>query len=223
VDIGTFPKTDGGPLRIVNFEAREGVELGHYRAWGYLEYSAPLTEKQIGDYELKAAFGNPDLKRRMAEQTQTVGHWEDMKKVPEERRLTWFKPSIHAYALREPVTTPELLSKRHELAVRDFALLQTREDQAQAVGKWEKAHRVPDTRRLTWWHPDFGVFAAKEFVTPKRLAERYGEIAEANARAAGKRAAKKPIKEQFAEAEKQAERGAETPAPGKNKKSREDR
>jgi hypothetical protein len=36
-----------------------------------------------------------------------------------------------------------------------------------------------------------------EFVTPERLAERHGEIAEANARAAEKRAAKKPIKEQF--------------------------
>jgi hypothetical protein len=223
VDIGTFPKTDGGPMEIVNFDGRKPVERGQFAAWGYLEYSAPLTEKQIGDYELKAAFGNPDLKRRMEEQAQVVGHWEDMKKVPEERRLTWFKPSIHAYALREPVTTPELLANRHERAVRDFARQQVTEDQAQVVGKWEQAHRVPDTKRLTWWYPDFGVFVKNEFVTPERLAERHGEIVEANARAAEKRAAKKPIKEQFAEAEKQAERGAEAPAPGKNKKSRENR
>jgi hypothetical protein len=223
VDMGTFPKTEGGPTEIVNFDGRRPVERGQFAAWGYLEYSAPLTERQIGDCELKASPGNPDVKRRMEGQTQIVGHWEDMKKVPEEKRLTWFKPSIHAYALREPVTTPELLSKRHELALRDFARQQTVEDQAQVVGKWEKAHRVPDTRRLTWWHSDFGVFVKNEFVTPKQLAERHGQIVEAKARAAEKRAAKKPIKEQLAEAEKQAERGAETPAPGKSKKAREGR
>ncbi|MDR1539272.1 MAG: hypothetical protein LBU32_14985 [Clostridiales bacterium] len=63
VGIGTFPKTDGGPVRIVNFDTREGVELGHCRARGYLEHSAPLTEKQLDDCGLKAAHNNPDLKR----------------------------------------------------------------------------------------------------------------------------------------------------------------
>ena len=65
VDIGTFPKTENGPLRFVNFDSREGVEDGRYQAWGYLVYDTPLTEKQISDHELKAAPDNPDVKSRM--------------------------------------------------------------------------------------------------------------------------------------------------------------
>lgn len=67
VDIGTFPKTENGPLRLVNFDSRVDVEQGQFRAWGYLVYDAPLTEKQIADYELRAAPGNPDIKRSMTE------------------------------------------------------------------------------------------------------------------------------------------------------------
>lgn len=61
VDIGTFPQTENGPLRHVNFDRREFVEQGQFRAWGYLVYDAPLTEKQIDDYELRAAPDNPDI------------------------------------------------------------------------------------------------------------------------------------------------------------------
>jgi hypothetical protein len=60
VDIGTFPKGENSPVQIVNFDKREAVENGLFQAWGYLEYAAPLTEKQIDDYELKAAPDNPD-------------------------------------------------------------------------------------------------------------------------------------------------------------------
>ncbi len=60
VDIGTFPKTENGPLYLVNFDKRESVEQGRFLAWGYLVYDAPLTEKQMNDYELRAAPGNPD-------------------------------------------------------------------------------------------------------------------------------------------------------------------
>lgn len=67
VDIGTFPKTENGPLYLVNFDKRESVEQGRFLAWGYLVYDAPLTEKQIADYELRAASGNPDRKALMRE------------------------------------------------------------------------------------------------------------------------------------------------------------
>ncbi|WP_341478147.1 hypothetical protein [Clostridium sporogenes] len=60
VDIGTFPKTENGPLYLVNFDKRESVEHYRFLAWGYLVYDAPLTEKQMADYELRAAPGNPD-------------------------------------------------------------------------------------------------------------------------------------------------------------------
>ena len=67
VDIGTFPKTENGPLYLVNFDKRESVEQGRFLAWGYLVYDAPLTEKQMTDYELRAAPGNPDRKAPMRE------------------------------------------------------------------------------------------------------------------------------------------------------------
>lgn len=154
VDIGTFPKTEHGPVEIVNFDKRESVEQGLFRAWGYLVYNEPLTQKQSDDYELRAALGNPDRKRL--------------------------------------------------------------EEQAQVVGKWEQAHRVPDVRRLTWWYSDFGVFVKKDFVTPDQLAERFGQVMESKARAAQKRVEKKPITDQLKEAGRQAERGD---APSVKKKS----
>lgn len=70
VDIGTFPKTDNGPLYHVNFDKRENVEQGQFNAWGYLVYDAPLTQRQIDDYELRAAPGNSDRKGPKWEQAQ---------------------------------------------------------------------------------------------------------------------------------------------------------
>lgn len=67
VDIGTFPKTENGPLYFVNFDKRDSVEQGRFLAWGYLVYDAPLTEKQMADYELRAAPGNPDRKAPLRE------------------------------------------------------------------------------------------------------------------------------------------------------------
>ena len=54
----------------MNFDKRESVEQGQFRAWGYLVYDAPLTEKQIANYELRAAPSNPDRKSPMREQVQ---------------------------------------------------------------------------------------------------------------------------------------------------------
>lgn len=60
VDIGTFPKTENGPVEIVNFDKRENVENGRFQAWGYLLYHASLTDKQIENYELRSAPSNSD-------------------------------------------------------------------------------------------------------------------------------------------------------------------
>ena len=57
VDIGTYPR-EAEPVKIVNFDSRTPVEDGAFEAWGYLEYGSPLTDMQIGDYELRAAPGN---------------------------------------------------------------------------------------------------------------------------------------------------------------------
>ncbi len=42
VDIGTFPKTDNGPLYHINYDKREYCENDTFKAWGYLVYDAPL-------------------------------------------------------------------------------------------------------------------------------------------------------------------------------------
>jgi len=63
VDIGTFPKAPNGPIRITNYDMRVDVEADTFKAWGYLIYDTPLTEKQISDYELRPAPGNPDVQR----------------------------------------------------------------------------------------------------------------------------------------------------------------
>ena len=58
VDLGTFPKPPDNPVvEVHNYEAdsRVPVENGMIQAWGYVEYQKPLTEKEAGDYELRAA------------------------------------------------------------------------------------------------------------------------------------------------------------------------
>ena len=65
VDLGTFPKPSGNaPVEIINFDERRMVEGGTMRAWGELTYLKPLTEKQMEDYELRPAPGNPDRAAR---------------------------------------------------------------------------------------------------------------------------------------------------------------
>jgi hypothetical protein len=116
IDIGTFPKGENAPVRIVNFDKREAVESGLFQAWGSLEYSAPLTDKQMSDYELKAALSNRDVKERMDEQAQIVGAWEEKRKAPENMRLTWWYPDFGSFVPKEYVT-PEQMAERYNLAV----------------------------------------------------------------------------------------------------------
>lgn len=117
VDIGTFPKTESGPAEIVNFDQRDSVENGRFQAWGYLLYTAPLTEKQIYDYELRAAPCNPDQLRlspeQLEQQVQSVGKWELAKRIPDVKRLTWWYPDFGSFVKKELVTDAEL-SGRYE-------------------------------------------------------------------------------------------------------------
>lgn len=46
---GAFP---GKPVRVVSFDSKKHVEAIGCRAWGWVEYDEPLTEKQVSDYEL---------------------------------------------------------------------------------------------------------------------------------------------------------------------------
>lgn len=113
VDIGTFPKTEGGPTEFLNFDKRESVEHGRFRAWGYLLYSAPLTEKQIADYELRPAPSNPERKW-LEEQIQVVGQWEKKHQLPEDQWLTWWYPDFGVFVKNELILDARLI-RRYEI------------------------------------------------------------------------------------------------------------
>ena len=117
VDISTFPEPpDNKPVEIKNYDCdfRIPIPGESFRAWGELIYAKPLTDKQMEDYELKPSRQNPDLKKRMEEQTQALGKWEDSRHFSERKRLTWFHPDFGSYVLKDFVT-PEQLSERFEI------------------------------------------------------------------------------------------------------------
>lgn len=68
VDLGTYPKAGGAFIGFENFDKREQVENGSFLAWGWLDYSRPLTDSEISDYELRAA---PETLRRVAQMDQS--------------------------------------------------------------------------------------------------------------------------------------------------------
>lgn len=151
LDIGTFPKTPGGPVKLEPFDKRQPVEGGTFRAWGVLTYNEPLTDRQVDNYELRPASGNPAL---------AYGQYDQ---------------------------------------------------QLQAVGKWEQSKRIPDAARLTWWHPDFGVFVKKDFVTAAQITDQHNRIT-------GRQRVQPSIADQLAEGAARAARdSAARPAPDRNK------
>jgi len=51
--LGTFPKPkDNRIIDIVEFEDKKFIHNIYCKAWGYVEYEKPLTDKEISDYEL---------------------------------------------------------------------------------------------------------------------------------------------------------------------------
>ena len=67
VDIGTFP---GKPESIHNYDSRQAVETADgatIMAWGELQYSEPLTERDVRQYELRGEYLYAPYKH--------VGYW----------------------------------------------------------------------------------------------------------------------------------------------------
>ena len=117
VDLLTYPDPpDNPPVEIKNYDCdfRIPIPGEAFRAWGELTYTKPLTEKQMEDYELNPSRQNPDLKKRMEEQTQALGKWEDRRHFSDRKRLTWFHPDFGSYVLKDFVT-PEQLAERFEI------------------------------------------------------------------------------------------------------------
>lgn len=53
---GAFPKPEGVNVwGLESFDDKRLVPMLHSQAWGYVEYDAPLTQKQIRQYELREA------------------------------------------------------------------------------------------------------------------------------------------------------------------------
>lgn len=50
VSIGTYPRN--GAENIVNFDRRQFCPEIQREAWGYIEYSRELSQKEAADYEL---------------------------------------------------------------------------------------------------------------------------------------------------------------------------
>ena len=132
VDIGTFPK---GPVRIVSFDSRESVERWNYQAWGYLVYDAPLTEKQISDYELKAAPDNPDVKTKMREQAQVVGEWEDKNVLLDCQRITERSLDSETFIARNYIK-PETMMERYQRAKKDLSRIAIQKPIAEQLNEY---------------------------------------------------------------------------------------
>lgn len=134
IDIGTFPKSGNEPIQIENYDSRKLVEGGAFRAWGVLTYTTPLLQKQMADYELRAAPGNPDQMRLAPEQLevrlQAVGKWEQSKRIPDVKRFTWWYSDFGSFVKKEFVTDAQL-SERYEKVMESKA----RTEQKQAEKK----------------------------------------------------------------------------------------
>ena len=91
IDVGTYPNSRfNGVVEMTIYPERWRVEGEAFRAWGEIDYAQPLLPCEVADYELRPSRHNPDIRREMDAQAQIVGTWEDAKRVPEQKRLTWF-------------------------------------------------------------------------------------------------------------------------------------
>ena len=113
----------------------------------------------------------------------------------------------------------ELRPSRNNLDIR-----RQMDAQAQVVGKWEDAHRIPDQKRLTWFYPDFGSYVVKEYITPEQLAVRVRSIERQEAARAHKEAKRQPpIAEQLKAAQREAQEHRAPDGPKKKAPDRGDR
>jgi len=240
VDIGTFPKTENSPAKIVNFDSREWVENATFRAWGYVAYDALLTQQQASDFELRPASDNPDQARpspyQLEAQAQVVGKWEQAKRVPEMKRVTEYHNDFGVYVKKDFISH-ERLTERFGQAVENNTraaarraykkypdLIKNGAEQVQVVGAWEDMKGMPDNERYTCHKPSIQGFALREpVVKPEKLMERY-QLAKQELTLADKQAPPKTIAQQLAEGAAQAAKdNAARPAPAKGGNAQEER
>ena len=139
--------------------------------------------------------------------------------VENDTRLAWGEL---AYA--QPLSEKELYNYELKPSRDNPDMRRVMDAQAQVVGKWEDAHRVPDQKRLTWFYPDFGSYVVKEYITPEQLAVRVHSIERQEAARAHKEAKHQPpIAEQLKAAQREAQEQRAPDAPKKKAPDRDDR
>ena len=73
----------------------------------------------------------------------------------------------------KPLTDREITGYELKPSRYNPDVARTLHEQAQVVAAWEIKNNIPEHRRLTLWNPDMGAHVAKEYVDPKKLAERH--------------------------------------------------
>ena len=129
--------------------------------------------------------------------------------VEHDTRLAWGHLTYTRPLTEQEAADYELRPSRENPDIK-----QQMEKQAQVVGKWEDAHRIPDQKRLTWFYPDFGSYVVKEYVVPEQLVETARGIErQEDARAHKQEKSKQPIAAQIKSAQREAQehRGPEFP------------
>ena len=110
----------------------------------------------MADYELKPSRLNPDVRRKMEEQTQALGKWEDSRHFGDKRRLTWFHPDFGTYILKQPLS-PEQLSEQIEAMEELEAERKEKRSitaQLHKEAKQEKENREPSAKKGVHSHED---------------------------------------------------------------------
>ncbi|MCC8022577.1 MAG: hypothetical protein LIO46_02155 [Clostridiales bacterium] len=155
VDAGTFPKTEGGPVKVENFDRRSFVEGGAFQAWGYLLYTAPLTERQARDYELRPAPDNMDriTAKELEAQVQAVGKWEQAKRIPDPSRQTWWHPDFGVFVKKEHIPANQVTERYGKIMERQARAAQKKPiaaqlaEGAEQAAKGNAARPAPDKGR----------------------------------------------------------------------------
>ena len=139
--------------------------------------------------------------------------------VPGESFQAW-----GAILYTQPLTEQEMRDYELRPSRNNLDIRRQMDAQAQVVGKWEDAHRVPDQKRLTWFYPDFGSYVVKEYITPEQLAGFARGVERQEAALAYKEAKRQPpIAEQLKAAQKAAQEHRAPDAPKKKAPDRGDR
>ena len=205
---------------------RRDYEWGHYyadRGRAEKDFTTRVDE-YAKDYQMRPRFESLETYKYYSTQRPVdigtfpkpphnapdeIVNYEGRTWVEKDTRLAWGHLTYTRPLTEQEAADYELRPSRENPDIK-----QQMEKQAQVVGKWEDAHRVPDQKRLTWFYPDFGSYVVKEYVAPERLAEAAKGIEHQKAdRAHRQKKGRQPIADQLKAAQKEAQehQGPEVP------------